>query len=184
MSSNTFIYYDEGNPRACVAPDWYISFGVDPEAILEIESYLLWIVGKPPEFVLEIASPSTYRNDLGWKRDLYARIGVPEYWRYDPTGGRLYGEPLVGEELVNRVYRRLNINPANDGRVWGHSPSLGLDIYWAERQVEFGNTATGEPLRRIAEERIAREAAEAALQTERSVRRELEEQLRRLRQSQ
>ena len=46
MSSNTFIYYDEGNRRAHVAPDWYVSFGVDPEAIREIESYLLWIVGK------------------------------------------------------------------------------------------------------------------------------------------
>ena len=191
MSSNTFIYYDEGNRRAHVAPDWYVSFGVDPQTIREIESYLLWIVGKPPEFVLEIASPSTYRNDLGRKRDLYARLGVQEYWRYDPRGGELYGEPLVGEELVDGAYRRLEVHRTAEGRVWGRSAVLGLDIYWGEEQVEFADSATGEPLRRIAEERAAREAAEAALeaeraalQDERAARLELEAELRRLRQSQ
>ena len=192
MSSNTFIYYDEGNRRAAVAPDWYVSFGVDPDAIREIESYLLWVVGKPPEFVLEIASPSTFANDLGWKRDLYARIGVREYWRYDPKGGELYGEPLVGEELVDGMYRRLEIHQTDDGGIWGRSPVLGLDIYWGEQQVEFVDSATGEPLRRLGEERAAREEAEARaagaeareLQVERAARLELEEELRRLRQSQ
>ena len=190
MSSNTFIYYDERDRRASVAPDWYVSFGVDPEAIREIESYLLWLVGKPPEFVLEIASPSTFANDLGWKRELYARIGVREYWRYDPKGGELYGEPLVGEELVNGAYRRLEIHETADGELWGRSPVLGLDIFWGEQQVEFVNSATGEPLRRLHEERMAREAAEArateaeaTLEAERAARLELEEELGRLRQS-
>ncbi len=190
MSSNTFIYYDESNHRAHVAPDWYVSFGVDPEAIRELESYLLWIVGKPPEFVLEIASPSTYRNDLGPKRDLYARLGVQEYWRYDPRGGELYGEPLVGEELVDAAYRRLAVHRTAEGQPWGRSGVLGLDIYWGEQQVEFADSATGEPLRRIAEERAAREAAETAreaaetaLQAERTARLAVEAALRRLRQS-
>ena len=161
MSSNTFIYYEEGNRRACVAPDWYVVFGVDPAAIREVESYLLWEVGKPPDFVLEVASPSTWANDLGWKRDLYASIGVREYWRYDPRGGELYGEPLVGEELVEGVYRRLEMGRMEEGVAWGRSAVLGLDIHWGVGQVEFVNSATGEPLRRIHQERLAREAAEA-----------------------
>ena len=166
MSSNTFIYYEEGNRRACVAPDWYVVFGVDPAAIREVESYLLWEVGKPPDFVLEIASPSTWANDLGWKRDLYARIGVREYWRYDPRGGELYGEPLVGEELVDGSYRRLDMRRTEEGVAWGRSVVLGLDIHWGAVQVEFVDAATGEPLRRIHQERLAREAAEARADAE------------------
>ena len=132
---------------------------------------------------MDIASPSTYRNDLGRKRDLYARLGVQEYWRYDPTGGELYGEPLVGEDLAGGAYRRLDMRRTSDSRTWGSSAVLGLDIYWGTQQVEFADTVTGEPLRRIAEERAEREAAESALQIERAARRELEAELRRLRQS-
>ena len=57
-----------------------------------------------PDLVVEISSPSTRRVDLGRKRDLYERMGVPEYWFVDlqkdevrvfrlADGG--YGEPEV-----------------------------------------------------------------------------------------
>ena len=64
-------------------------------------TYLLWEVGKAPDFVLEIGSKSTANADLVRKRELYAELGVGEYWRYDATGGEFYGEPLVGERLVD-----------------------------------------------------------------------------------
>lgn len=38
----------------------------------------------PPDLVLEIHSPSTRARDLGAKKALYARFGVPEYWAVDP----------------------------------------------------------------------------------------------------
>ena len=68
-------------------------------------------MGKPPDFVLEIGSrPAPPRRDLGPKRDLYARLGVGEYWKYDGTGGNFYGEPLVGEYLSEGgEYRRFRI---------------------------------------------------------------------------
>ena len=95
VNGNTFLYYVEGNPRRNVSPDCYVVFGLSEAALgsLSIEgnnTYLLWEVGKPPDYVLEIASPSTARRDLGEKRELYARIGVGEYWRYDQTGGDFY----------------------------------------------------------------------------------------------
>ena len=34
--------------------------------------------------VVEIPSPSTSSNDWGYKRDLYAKHGVKEYWLVDP----------------------------------------------------------------------------------------------------
>jgi Uma2 family endonuclease len=38
-----------------------------------------------PSIVVEILSPSTSRNDLHIKRELYAARDVPEYWIVDPT---------------------------------------------------------------------------------------------------
>ena len=62
-------------------------------------TYLVWEIGKPADFVLEIASESTARRDVTEKRVLYAQIGFGEYWRFDGSGGNFYGEPLLGEFL-------------------------------------------------------------------------------------
>lgn len=62
-------------------------------------------VGKAPDFVLETGSGSTADGDLGRKGDLYAEVGMSEYWRSDATGGEFYGEPLVGEYLQDSEYR-------------------------------------------------------------------------------
>ena len=40
-------------------------------------TYLLWEVGKPPDFILEIGSPSTSGTDLGNKRESVRRA-----WRW------------------------------------------------------------------------------------------------------
>ena len=38
-----------------------------------------------PDLVVEVLSPSSSRRDWGYKRELYARHGVREYWVIDPT---------------------------------------------------------------------------------------------------
>ncbi len=78
MDSNLPIRYDAADLRVFIAPDFYVSFGVDIEAILDKTAYNLWEVGKPPEFALEVASPSTYEKDLYEKPSIYAHIGI---WR-------------------------------------------------------------------------------------------------------
>ena len=85
VSGDTFVYYEEGTQRR-VAPDCYVAFGVSAADIPPYNSYLIWRMGKPPDFVLEIGSKSTARVDTGRKRILYARIGMGlgEYWCYDP----------------------------------------------------------------------------------------------------
>ena len=38
-----------------------------------------------PDLVVEILSPSTESRDRGYKREIYARNGVGEYWQVDPN---------------------------------------------------------------------------------------------------
>ena len=87
-------------------------------------------MGKAPDFVIEIASPSTAANDLGHKRDMYAELGITEYWRFDPTGGDFYGQPLAGERLVDGEYQSYELQVGDDGSVSGYSELLGLIFYW------------------------------------------------------
>ena len=175
VSGNTFIYYDQGRPGRNVSPDCYVAFDVDPDDIIRHDHYRIWIVGKPPDFALEIASTHTARNDLVPKRELYAAIGISEYWRYDPTeDSRHYGERLVGERLVDGEYQRLPVAPDSEGRPRGYSPTLGLDLVWEERILRFYDPATGEWLRDFDETRAELAAAEARAA-------EFEAELRRMR---
>lgn len=161
VSGNTIIYYVEGDPTLSVAPDCYIAFGVDRASLLERHlTYRVWDAGKFPDFVLEIGSPSTADNDLGPKRELYARLGALEYWRYDPTGGDYYGEPLVGEYLVEGEYRRFEMISDPDGLPRAHSPLLNLDLRWEEGRLRFYDPASGRWLENTSESLARAESAE------------------------
>ena len=37
-----------------------------------------------PDLAVEVLSPSTAKNDRGYKKDVYESSGVPEYWIVDP----------------------------------------------------------------------------------------------------
>ena len=171
VNGDTFFYYIEGDPRRSFSPDCYVVLGLSAESIESIERnnvYLLWEVGKAPDFILEIGSESTSEVDLGRKRALYADIGVSEYWRYDLTGGDFYGEPLVGERLVNGEYVRFELRFEDDGRVWGHSEALNLDLWWSDGELRFWDPAAGHWLLSQEEERAGRLSAEIMAESERA----------------
>ena len=88
-----------------------MTFGVDPKAIVARNGYVISEVGKPPDFVLEVASRSTGRRDYTVKRDGYAGYGVREYWRFDHTGGRFHDAALAGDVLVDGRYVARGDNP-------------------------------------------------------------------------
>ena len=172
-NGDTFIYYVEGNPRRSFSPDCYVVFGLSDAAVesLSLEgnnTYLLWAVGKAPDFILEIGSPSTARVDMGSKRELYADLGVGEYWRFDATGGEFYGEPLVGERLVDGEYRRLEMRRESGGRVWGHSEALNLELWWVDGDLRFWDPAAESWLLRREEERARAEEERARAGEERA----------------
>ena len=67
-------------------PDLLIALGVDPAAYQSSNAHIISEQGKPPDFVLEVASRHTGYEDTGEKRGAYAPPGIPEYWRFDETG--------------------------------------------------------------------------------------------------
>ncbi len=173
VDTNSFVYYDRADRNRRVAPDCYVALGVDAAAIRRRNGYLIWEVGKAPDLALEIASESTASNDLTGIRALYARIGIGEYWRFDPSGGDYYGEALVGERLVAGAYRRLATHRTSSGEVWAHSPALALDLYWTGERLRVYDPQAGEFLKDYSESEETRLAVEAE-------NRQLREQLRRL----
>ena len=82
-------------------PDLMVAFGVDVAMVIAERGYAINTHGRPPDFVLEVASPNTARNDEGRKRLGYQSYGVPEYWRFDPTGGQWHYQALAGDRLVD-----------------------------------------------------------------------------------
>ena len=161
VSGDLLMYYVEGNPKVSVAPDVFVVFGVEDRMRMH---YLVWEEGKAPDFVLEVASKSTWREDLGPKRDLYARLGVKEYWMYDPTG-EYFAPVLQGLRLAGGAYVRKLPVASPDGALTLSSETLGLELRARGGEMRFRDPATGETLLSHAE-------AEAARREEANARRE------------
>ena len=142
-----------------IAPDVFVVFGVEKR---ERPNYKLWEEGRAPAFVLEVASPSTWREDLGPRRLVYARLGVREYWQYDPAGEHLPAR-LQGERLTPSGYVSQPVETGPDGTLTLHSETLGLALRAAPgREMRFRNPVTGNDLRshdEEAEERLAEAVA-------------------------
>ena len=182
LDRDTNVCYDPANLNVRIAPDLYLVWGVDARAIRPRKLYLPWEAGKPPDWALEVASSSTAWRDVNRKPAIYARIGVPEYWRFDPTGGGYYGQPLYGGTLTGGAYRPIQTTTEPDGILKAYSKALGLSLCWDEGWPRLYNPATGEYLENWRQERAARQEAEAAMQEAEAARQEAEAENRLLRQ--
>ncbi len=180
LDRETNICYDPSNLNVRIVPDLYLAFGVDARAIRPRKLYLPWEVGKPPDWALEIASESTARRDVNDKPAIYALVGVPEYWRFDPTGGRYHGQPLYGGRLVSGQYQPIELTNEPDGILKGYSEVLGLSICWDEGWPRLFNPQTAAYLENWRQEREAHRATLTALEAAESENEQLRERLRKL----
>ena len=159
MSGMVSISYKVPDDTVRFAPEFFIALDV-PDATIRLNSpnFFVWKLGKSPDFVMDIASPSTAVNDLRHKRDMYMELGITEYWRFDPTGGELYGQPLAGERLVEGGYQPYELHTKEDGSVHGYSQLLELDFCWDGNEFDVLDPETGRTIDPLEIERDARRA--------------------------
>lgn len=180
---NLLLYHQEGNPQEgdfgeSISPDLMVVIGASKHVR---SSYKLWEEPKAPDFVLEIASESTWRTDSGTKRDTYAEIGVSEYWQVDPTGAYLR-PPLQGFRLVEGEYQPIANTERSDGTLTARSEVLGLELHLnadapVQDALRFYDPVRGEPLRSLREAEQGREEAERRRDAEAQARRGAEARL-------
>jgi Uma2 family endonuclease len=164
VSANSFIYYEEGNKEAVVAPDLYVVFGVSKR---KRDNYQIWKEGGiTPDFALEITSETTQAKDQQTKPEIYRQLGVREYFQYDPSGD--YLNPILqGLRLVNGEYEPIPANNISFDTLWLYSEVLELELHLIGGELRFKDPQTGEFLKTYKEERSGRMAAESAfLQSE------------------
>ena len=160
---NQFLYYAQGFPRLRVAPDVMVIFGVEPGGR---DSYKTWEEGEVPSVIFEITSPSTRQNDELSKKNLYAQMGVQEYWQFDPRGEWI-AEKLRGYRLHNFITLDGEPESVYEPIADGQSQALQLRLVVENLLIGFYRLDTGEKL-------LIPDELAAALQQETQTRQEAE----------
>jgi len=168
VGGHMFLFYEEGNPNRRVSPDVQVTLDA-PTDLPYQPSYKVWVYGKAPDFIAEITSRSTRREDEGTKRRLYARLGVREYVMFDPNGEYLRPR-LKAFELRGDVYAPIPTETTAEGELAMSSHVLGLDLVTQAHAVLLRDPVTKEVLQPLTHERAAREAAEGERERERAAR--------------
>ena len=172
VAMELMVYFERDNNQAKLQPDVQVALGV-PGGVPR-SSYRVWEEGKAPDFVLEVASPSTERRDAPLKAHEYARIGVREYWRLDPEGS-LMSSPLERYEASGGICGRPATELRGGRRRALRSAVLGLELRSARQSgatvLVFRDPATGREFDGAlapAEERANAEAQRADAQAQRA----------------
>ena len=167
-------------------PDLLVAFDVDHDLYREQNGYVISAQGKPPDFVLKVASRSTAEVDTVQKRREYAALGIREYWRFDSTG-EFHGDRLAGDRLAGDHYEPIEVLEIAPGVLQGESEALGLWLRWEDGELGWYDPATGEHIPTFDSTQEQLDSTEAQLAAEREARqasetrvRELEAELRRL----
>ena len=152
-----FLYYVQGDPRSVVSPDVFLVRGVPKTPRRRV--YKLWEEGEAPSLVIEVTSDSTADEDTHKKKAIYERLGVEEYFLFDPLGDYLKPS-LQGYRLTGGRYQRIPAEP--DGSL--RSLVTGLILRpEADSRLRLVDAETGEPLLTDAELDDRLRATEAEL---------------------
>lgn len=130
---NLMFYYEEGNPRKYISPDLMVCLGLEnsPERV-----YKLWETKVVPAVVIELASETTWFNDVSKKLAIYQNLGVQEYYIYDLEYEYL-PEPLIAYHLIKGEFEKVEIK---NRRIL--SESLNLELVDTGETLRFFNPET------------------------------------------
>ena len=156
-----------GARRGVRIPDLLVAFHIRRAEVLARRGYAINEQGKPPDFVLEIASDSTALIDETRKLVDYANFGVTECWLFDPDWGQRYAVGLSGFRLVNGRYELIPIYNSAPELYYGYSAVLGLHVCWEYGQLRWYDPETESYLLTHYDERQGRIAAQAEAVLER-----------------
>ena len=155
VAADLFLYYEQGNPRACKAPDVMVSKGVCGKHLRR--SFRIWEEKAVPTVAFEVTSAKSRREDAVGKPQAYAQVGIAEYFIFDPLDEYLRPR-LQGFRLGPNGYESLT--PDDGGRLSSHE--LGLLLAPEGSLLRLTDVLTGAPLPSIAElELQAAQTAEA-----------------------
>lgn len=135
VAGDMMFYYEKGNPDAVKAPDVFVVKGVPKH---KHRTFKLWEEQAVPCTIFEITSKNTRSEDTDNKKRLYQRLGVPEYFLFDPLGEYL-SPRLQGFTLVNGRYKRLK-ESAKETLL---SSELGLLLRAEDDLLRLVNATTG-----------------------------------------
>ncbi len=138
VSGDLLVYYEQGNPKKFVVPDVFVVKDLEPK---NRRIYRIWVERKPPDVVFEVTSRKTKKKDTVTKFSLYQRLGVKEYFLFDPTRSYLR-PPLRGYRLVGGNYEAI----AADTQACLASSELGLRLHAEKGQLMFHRLDTGQRL--------------------------------------
>lgn len=150
VSGNLLVYYVEGVPQKCLAPDCFVAFGPPPG---DRRVFKTWDEGVFPAVVFEITSKTTEREDVLTKFRAYQDVWkVKELFMFDPTED--YLEPsMIG---YRRSRGALNVIRQVGGRI--ASKELGVTLERGGTRLVIRDATTGGeiPLPHEADARKAR----------------------------
>ena len=194
VGGDMLVYFDgPGTSLATadrLAPDLMVAFGV-PDRLRR--NYVVWEERKAPDFVLEILSPSTKEKDIAEKPALYRRMGVREYFQFDPDGRT--EARLAGWRFGPGETRALPLVPVAGGMRGIYSEALGLHLCHIQPwplvrrrhktdRLRWHDPAAGAFLETLTEQsrradaaELGRDAAERRAAEEAAARRALEEKV-------
>lgn len=138
VTGDLLLYYQQGDPKKFIVPDLFIVKGKSP---IKRRTYRLWVEGIAPQLVIETTSRKTKKKDLQVKPGIYSRIGVREYFLYDPTCDYL-DPPLQGNRLVEGVYHPISEEPTGGL----YSLELELELRYEDGLLEFYKRGTSDRL--------------------------------------
>ncbi len=139
IAADMFWYWQQGHSESRVAPDVMVVKG---GGRAHRRSFFTWRKnGAVPAVVFEMASLSTWREDLSEKLRLYERLGVREYFLFDPEGEYLR-PPLMGFRLVEGRYVILERDDEDRLR----SEELGYGLKAEDTLLRLFDGTTGAPI--------------------------------------